>query len=94
MAEIKKRAAMSLGFTLHMQSIDEDSDVVVMENFVNNWGGRYERLDIDEAILFEAALRAGCKAEFTALMEKGMEVATEFGLELVGQSKAPGNPNK
>ena len=83
MANEKKRAAMSLGFTLHMQNIDTESDTVVMENFVNNWGGRYERLEIEEAVAFEAALKDGCKAEFLALMDKAMDIATDFGLETV-----------
>jgi hypothetical protein len=92
MSEVKKRMAMGLGFTLHMQSIDEESDVIVKENFVNVWGGRYERLDIDEAILFEAALKEECTEEWVALMKKAMGVATKFGLELVGQPKTTGKP--
>ena len=87
MAEMKKRMAMGLGFTMHMQSVDENSDVVVKENFVNVWGGRYERLDIDEAILFENALKTGCKTEYLALMSKAMDIAAEFGLNMVGSPK-------
>jgi len=95
MSELKKRGAVSLGFTLHMQSIDTDSDLIVKENFVNVWGGRLERLDIDEAILFQNALKNGCKAEYLALMSKAMDVAGEFGLELVGTTPTKsGNPNR
>ena len=83
MAEQKKRCAMSLGFTMHMQNIDTESDTVVMENFVNNWGARYERLEIEEAVAFQAALIDGCKAEYLALVNKAMDVAVEFGLETV-----------
>ena len=92
MAEIKKRMAMGLGFTLHMQSIDTDSDLIVKENFVNVWGGRSERLDIDEAILFQNALKDGCKTEYLALMSKAMDVAGEFGLNLIGETKTTGKP--
>lgn len=90
----EKRAALSLGFTLHMQNLD-DAGGIDSENFVNVWGGRYERLEIDEAILFQAALNKECKAEYLALMSKAMDVASQFGLELVGEPKPPGNkPNK
>ena len=92
MAETKKRAAMSLGFTLHMQNIDSETDVIMSENFVNNWGGRYARLDIDEAILFQNALLTECETEFLALQKKGMAVAAKFGLEMVGET--PSKPNK
>jgi len=95
MSELKKRMAMGIGFTLHMQSIDEDTDVIMKENFVNVWGGRYERLNVDETILFENALKTGCKDEYLALMSKAMDVAAEFGLELVGNTPTkPGNPNR
>ena len=92
MSEIKKRGAISIGFTLHMQSIDTNSDLIVKENFVNVWGARSERLDIDEAILFQNALKDGCKTEYLALMSKAMDVAGEFGLNLIGETKTTGKP--
>ena len=88
MAELKKRMAMSLGFTMHMQSIDTESNVVAQENFVNNWGGRYERLDIDEAVLFQNALLDECVDEYQALEKKAMAVAGKFGIERVGETPA------
>jgi hypothetical protein len=92
MAEMKKRFAMSMGFVMHAQNIDLETDVVARENFVNVWGGRYERLEQEEAILFEAALNDACGAELDALTFKARAVAVKFGLELVGQE--PGKPNK
>lgn len=93
MADIKKRMSMSMGITLYMQSIDEESNIVVQENFVNNWGGRYERLDQDEAILFQNALLSECVDEYQALEKKAMAVAAKFGLDMVGEtSDKPGKP--
>jgi len=92
MSEIKKRMAMSLGITMHMQSINGESDVIEMENFVNNWGGRYSRLDVDEAILFQAALLKECKVEYQALESKAMDVASAFGLDMIGETKTTGKP--
>ena len=91
MSEVKKRMAMSLGITMRMQSIDEESEVILMENFVNNWGGRYSRLDQDEAILFQNALLKECKTEYQALESKAMDVAAAFGLDMIGQPTKPGN---
>jgi hypothetical protein len=93
MAEMKKRFAMSMGFVMHAQNIDMETDVVARENFVNVWGGRYERLEHEEATLFEAALNAECGDELDAVIRKARAVATKFGLEMVGQEPAkPGKP--
>ena len=92
MSEEKKRVAMRLGFVAHMQNINVEDDVIVRENHINTWGGVFERLDPDEAMLFEESLRRECKAEFTALMEKAMEVAAARGLEVVGNN--PSKPDK
>ena len=92
MSVLKKRMAMGLGFTVHMQNIDSETDVIMSENFVNNWGGHYARLDIDEAILFQNALLAECIDEYQALEKKAMPVAARFGLEKVGET--PNKPNK
>ena len=94
MSEIKKRMSMSMGLTLYMQSIDEESNVVVQENFVNNWGGRYARLDQDEAILFQNALLTECVDEYQALEKKAMAVAAEFGLNMVGEPDKPNKPTR
>ena len=92
MAELKKRMSMSLGITMYMQSIDGESNIVVQENFVNNWGGRYERLDQDEAVLFQSALLSECVDEYQALEKKAMTVAAKFGLDMVVET--PNKPNK
>ena len=95
MADIKKRMSMSMGLTMYMQSIDEASNVVVQENFVNNWGGRYERLEQDEAILFQNALLSECVDEYQALEKKAMAVASKFGIDMVGEVPSkPGKPNR
>jgi hypothetical protein len=93
MAEMKERFAMSLGFTLHSQKIDTETNAVMIENFVNVWGGRYERLEPEEAVLFQAALNAACGSELDVLAKKAREVGVKFGLELVGHEPTkPGRP--
>jgi hypothetical protein len=86
MAEENKRVAISLGFTMHMQTIGV-TGIIDSEEFVNVWGGRYERLNYDEAVRFEAQLNAECGDELDAFIKKARGVAAEFGLNETGQKE-------
>jgi hypothetical protein len=90
MSDMKERFAMSLGFTLHTQKIDPETNAVMQENFVNVWGGRYERLMEAETLAFQAVLNEECGDELDKLMKKVRQVAAEFGLETkLGIPKKP-----
>ena len=80
---MKKRASVKLGFVFSMQDIDEETDVVVRDHVVNVWGGAYERLEVEEAVLFEAELQRTCGDDMLDLMKKAMKVAADFGLETI-----------
>ena len=86
MSEENKRVAISLGFTMNMQTLDE-SGVIDSEEFVNVWGGRYERLNYDEAVRFEAKLDEECGDELDAFIKKARGVAAQFGLNETGQKE-------
>lgn len=83
MSELKKRAAIRLGFTMSMQDIDPDTDAIVNDHVVNNWGGAYERLEVEEAVLFEAYLDETCGADFDIFIAKVRKAAKDFGLETI-----------
>jgi hypothetical protein len=81
--ELKKRASIRLGFVFGMQDIDSETDAVVNDHVVNVWGASYERLEVEEAVLFEARLQETCGKDLMALMEKAMKVAADFGMETI-----------
>jgi hypothetical protein len=83
MAGIKSRERISLGFVFGTQNIDVDTDLVVREKIVNVWGADYQRLELEEAVLFEAHMRKRCNEAFLHLMDVAMEAAADFGLETV-----------
>jgi hypothetical protein len=83
MAEIKKRATIRLGFVFGTREIDADTDAVLVDRVVNVWGCSYDRLEHEEAILFEKELQVKCGKQMLDLMETAMEVAADFGLETV-----------
>lgn len=96
MAEVKKRASIRMGFIMSMQDIDAETDVVLRDHVVNVWGGSYERLELEEAVQFEAELQKTCGKDLGDLMQKVMKVATDFGVEMVigGPSKPTGKPTR
>lgn len=93
MAELKKRASIRMGFVLGMQDIDPVTDTVVNDHVVNVWGGMYERMEPEEAVLFQAELNNKCGADLDALITKARKVASDFGLETVIGSPASGGKN-
>ena len=80
---MKKRASIKLGFVMSMQGIDEDTNQIVNDHVVNVWGASYERLEVEEAVLFEARLQQECGSDLMKVSEKAMKVSVDFGLETV-----------
>lgn len=102
MADLKKRFSIRLGFVFGTQDIDPTTDTVVNDKIVNVWGAEYERLEQEEAVLFEARLQQECGDDLMKLMGKAMKVAADFGLEtIIGEPVAavtdsgpPGQANR
>lgn len=92
MSELNKRYTIYIGFAFGTQDIDPVTDMVVHEKIVNSWGGMYQRLEQEEAVLFENALDEALGDEMMALAARAKTVAAKFGLEtIVG---TPAKPNK
>lgn len=90
MANLVKRRGISVGLVVTGQRVDTDVDEVVSEFHVNTWGGKYDRLDEEVAVMFQAALNDALSNDFDALAAKARKVAVDFGLESVGSPQTGG----
>jgi hypothetical protein len=95
MSETKKRMSMRLGIVMGMQEIDENG-AILQDYPVNVWGAAYNRLEQEEAVLFQQRLNEECGADLDKLTAKARAVAVEFGLEaVIGAPEHPsGKPKK
>jgi hypothetical protein len=92
--ELNKRFSLIIGFGVGTQDIDSVTDRVVHEKIVNVWGGYYQRLEQEEAILFQNALNDALGDEMMALAAKAKTVAAKFGLEIIDESPKGNAPVK
>lgn len=79
----KKRMTLRLGIVVGMQEIDESTGAVLQDYPVNVWGAEYDRLEQEEAVLFQQRLNDECGADLDELIAKTRRVAVDFGLEML-----------
>jgi hypothetical protein len=90
----KKRMTLRLGLVAGMQEIDETTGAVLQDYPVNVWGAQYDRLEQEEAVLFQQRLNDECGKDLDELTTKARKVAVEFGIDtLIGAPPAPPAPS-
>lgn len=90
----KKRMTIRMGIVMGMQEID-DNGAILQDYPVNVWGAEYDRMEQEEAVLFQERLNDECGDDLDKLINKARKVAVDFGLEMViGAPEKPGNSSK
>ena len=89
----ESRTSIRAGIVIGGQRIDPATDEIVSDYHRNTHGAVYDRLELEEAILFQTALNTELGDDFDALAKKVRAVAVRFGLEQTG-GNVPRKPNK